>query len=150
MEKFVAVTDQNNAPNTKTIFLAKTAIDLCDSHLWFSVVKKPYKSRFTRVQRLSCCLSVLFTTMITNAMFYQVGPSSDGNSTTTVGPITFNLRQVVIGVQSSLMVFPVNLLLIGLFRSGGQNPSTISKCNRFVVLLVDIDAQRMKFCRNLE
>eukprot|EP00058_Branchiostoma_floridae_P027767 XP_002613258.1 hypothetical protein BRAFLDRAFT_68223 [Branchiostoma floridae] len=46
-----------------------------DGHLWFSVASRPTRSHFTRVQRASCCLSLVFLTMITNAMFYRTDES---------------------------------------------------------------------------
>lgn len=46
---------------------------LCDGHIWFSVFTRPIQSTYTTVQRLSTCLSLLLTTMLTNAMFYRGG-----------------------------------------------------------------------------
>ena len=62
---------------------------LGDGHLWFSVATRPPSRRFTRAQRLSCCLSLLLTTMLASAMIYQfvpghvqVGPFSPESTTT--------------------------------------------------------------------
>jgi len=88
---------------------------IADSHLWMSVFGKPCSSTFTRVQRASCCLSVLFSAMIANAMFYNIGGESEG--TIQVGPFKFSWRQIVIGVQSGLIVAPVNILIVFLFKS---------------------------------
>ena len=81
---------------------------IADGHLWFSVVGKACSSSFTRVQRASCCLSVLFSAMIANAMFYNIGGESDG--AIQIGPFKFSLKQIVVGVQSGLIVAPVNIL----------------------------------------
>lgn len=40
-----------------------------DHHLWFSVFARPARSRFTRVQRLFCCLSLLLLSMLASAMW---------------------------------------------------------------------------------
>ena len=88
---------------------------LTDSHLWFSVISKRCSSTFTRVQRASCCISLLFSVMIANAMFYRTGGESDG--TIHIGPFKFSWRQIVIGVQSGLIVAPGNILIVLLFRS---------------------------------
>ena len=88
---------------------------LTDSHLWFSVISKRSSSTFTRVQRASCCISLLFSAMIANAMFYRTGGKSDG--TIHIGPFKFSWRQIVIGVQCGLIVAPVNILIVLLFRS---------------------------------
>ena len=88
---------------------------LADSHIWMSVAGKASSSTFTRVQRASCCLSILFSAMIANAMFYNIGGESEG--AIRVGPFKFSWRQIVVGVQSGLIVAPVNIFIVLLFRS---------------------------------
>ena len=88
---------------------------LADSHLWMSVFGKACSNTFTRVQRASCCLSVLFSAMIANAMFYNIGGESE--EAIQVGPFKFSLRQIIVGVQSGLIVAPVNILIVFLFKS---------------------------------
>lgn len=88
---------------------------IADGHLWVSVFGKACSSTFTRVQRASCCLSVLFSAMIANAMFYNIGGESDG--AIQVGPFKFSWKQIVVGVQSGLIVAPVNILIVLLFKS---------------------------------
>ena len=88
---------------------------IADSHLWMSVFGKACSSTFTRVQRASCCLSVLFSAMIANAMFYNIGGESDG--AIQVGPFKFSWRQIVIGVQSGIIIAPVNIIIAFLFKS---------------------------------
>ena len=89
--------------------------NIADSHLWMSVFGKANSSSFTRVQRASCCLSLLFSAMIANAMFYDLGGKSDG--AIQVGPFKFSWRQIVIGMQSGLIIAPVNILIALLFKS---------------------------------
>ncbi|XP_019641849.1 PREDICTED: polycystic kidney disease protein 1-like 2 [Branchiostoma belcheri] len=55
------------------LFSNKTSKDFRDEHLWFSVIGRPATSPFTRVQRVSCCLSLLMCTMLTNIMFFGRG-----------------------------------------------------------------------------
>ena len=88
---------------------------ITDNHLWVSTIGKAPSSTFTRVQRASCCLSLLFSSMIANAMFYNIGGESEG--AIHVGPFKFSWRQIVIGVQSGLIVAPVNILIVLLFKS---------------------------------
>ena len=88
---------------------------IADSHLWMSVFGKACSSTFTRVQRASCCLSVLFSAMIANAMFYNIGGESDG--AIQVGPFKISWRQIVIGMQSGIIIAPVNILIVLLFKS---------------------------------
>ena len=100
------------------LFVNATRKNLLDGHLWLSVFTRPPKSTFTRVHRLSCCLSLVLSTMLANLMFYQVG--ADDNSTASqsihIGPFIFSVKQIVIGVQSSFLVLPVNMIIVSIFR----------------------------------
>ena len=98
---------------------------IADGHLWVSVAGKACSSSFTRVQRASCCLSVLFSAMIANAMFYNAGGESDG--AIQIGPFKFSWRQIVVGVQSGLIVAPVNILIVLLFKSSRPRKKNVDK-----------------------
>ena len=75
------------------LFSKKGKKGMSDDHLWFSVVSRPARSRFSRIQRLSCCLCLLFTAMLANAMFYgQV--ASDSPNGFSLGPFSLSLEQV--------------------------------------------------------
>ena len=90
---------------------------ICDNHLWFSVAYRPPRSQFTRLQRISCCLSLLFSFMVVTAMFYGSDPQpGDTSKNLELGPIKVNLRTVIIAIESALVVLPVNLLIVALFR----------------------------------
>ena len=97
-------------------FQNRVAEEFGEGHLWFSVATRPPRRRFTRVQRLSCCLSLLLTTMLASAMFYEFVPRHDhqqGNL--RLGRLVVNLRELIIAVESLLVVLPVNLLIVGIF-----------------------------------
>ncbi|XP_078584711.1 polycystin-1-like protein 2 [Branchiostoma floridae x Branchiostoma japonicum] len=107
----------------RNLFLAKSARDMNDGHMWFSVVGRPARSPFTRVQRLSCCLTLLYSTMLTNIMFFGRGDDFEPPE-----PIRFagveieppiSLPQIMIGVQSAAIILPVNVLIAFLFRNSG-------------------------------
>ena len=85
-----------------------------DGHLWLSVLTKPPENCFTRVHRASCCLSVLLSAMLTNAMFYRLERKSE--QMIQVGPLSFSWRQVIVGIQSALIVAPINILIVTLFK----------------------------------
>lgn len=62
----------------------KTAKDFQDGHIWFSVINRPPCSTFTRVQRVSCCLSLLLCTMLTSIMFWGI-PTDPSEQTMDLG-----------------------------------------------------------------
>ena len=111
LERVLPVAGPEDMITFNHLFFSTSQKNISDNHIWFSVFIRPPKSRFTRVQRLSCCLTLLYCTMLTNAMFYQVG----GESTESlhIGPLSFNPRQIGIAVITSLIIFPVNILIVG-------------------------------------
>lgn len=129
VSRVLQVSDTKELTSFGILFRRKTSKDIFDGHLWISVVAKPSKSTFTRVQRLTCCMSLLFSAMITNAMFYNISNTPD-NSTVSVGPLTFSLRQVIIGVQSSLIALPLNILVLQIFRNLKPKATVGSKYSR--------------------
>ena len=73
VDRTIPVAGQGDVTAFGALFATATRKRLTDSHLWVSVMSRPTRSNFTRVQRVSCILSLLFTTMIANAMFYKDG-----------------------------------------------------------------------------
>ena len=125
IDKVIYVAGIEEITNYKNLFLSNSADGLYDEHIWISVVAKPPQSSFSRVQRASCCLSVLCCTMITNAMFYDDG-TVDTSPVFYLGPLKITIRQLMIGIQSSLIIFPVNLVITQLFRKTSSSPTAPS------------------------
>ena len=73
VDRILPVASKKDLTQFGHLFVAKSVQGLSDGHLWFSVLGRPPRSTFTRVQRLSCCLCLLYFTMITSCMFYNVG-----------------------------------------------------------------------------
>ena len=113
LERSIAVAGPEEIKGFNHLFFSTTQKNISDGHIWFSVFIRPPKSRFTRVQRLSCCLALLYCTMVTNAMFYEVGGNADPSTTIHVGPFAFAPGQIGIGIMTSLVIFPVNILIVG-------------------------------------
>ncbi|XP_019616653.1 PREDICTED: LOW QUALITY PROTEIN: polycystic kidney disease protein 1-like 2 [Branchiostoma belcheri] len=117
----------------RLLFLAKSSRDMNDGHLWFSVAGRPARSPFTRVQRLSCCLTLLYSTMITNIMFFGRGDDFDPPEPLRFAGVEINpplsLPQIMIGLQSAAIILPVNLLIVFLFRNSDSRPAKKQKEN---------------------
>lgn len=118
IERTLVVSYTNGTATFSDLLQIRLADGITDNHLWISVVAKSPVNHFTRVQRTTCCLSFLFAVMITNAMFYNLSAKVD--ETIQLGPLRFSWRQVVVGVQSCLIVVPINLLIVQLFRKSAQ------------------------------
>ncbi|XP_073715481.1 polycystin-1-like protein 2 isoform X1 [Misgurnus anguillicaudatus] len=115
VERTFPVATDEDLKGFSNLFFMKTTTDFCDGHIWYSVVSRPPSSNFTRVQRVSCCFSVLLCSMLTSIMFYGV-PTDPSEQTMEMGTIQLTWSQVIIGFQSSIIVFPINLLIVGIFR----------------------------------
>jgi hypothetical protein len=83
-------------------------------NIWFSMFKRPNKSRFTRVQRLCCCTSSLFLIMVTNAMWFQTG-TTGSSSALHIGPLRISFRTVFIGLMSSVIILPPIVGMVEIF-----------------------------------
>lgn len=98
------------------LFFSKVKKRLSEDHLWVSVGSRPSKSHFTRLQRLGCCALVLFSTMIANAMWYGAADSGENDFVLQLGPITISAAVLLVSIFGSLTVFPINLIVVQLFR----------------------------------
>ncbi|XP_033614438.1 polycystin-1-like [Fukomys damarensis] len=100
-----------------------------DKHIWLSLWDQPARSRFTRVQRATCCVLLICLFLGANAVWYGVV----GDATYSVGPVSHlippSVDTVATGLVSSVVVYPVYLAVLFLFRmsrskvAGGPNPS---------------------------
>lgn len=129
IERLVPVAGSEEIAQFGHMFYMKTRQDVTDGHLWVSVFSRPTKSTFTRVQRLSCCLSLLFTTMITNAMWYKTTDDSQNQQNVHLGPFVFSSQEFFTSLMGSLIVIPVNLLIITFFKK--SRPSKTDKRNKY-------------------
>ncbi|XP_040894682.1 polycystic kidney disease protein 1-like 2 [Toxotes jaculatrix] len=116
LDKVFPVATEMDLKRFSNLFFMKTAKDFRDGHIWFSVISRPPCSTFTRVQRVSCCFSLLLCTMLTSIMFWGI-PTDPSEQTMDLGHIELTWQQVMIGVQSSIIMFPINLLIVSIFRN---------------------------------
>uniref|UniRef100_A0A0L8GRK9 PLAT domain-containing protein n=1 Tax=Octopus bimaculoides TaxID=37653 RepID=A0A0L8GRK9_OCTBM len=83
------------------------------THQWFSYIFTP-PSSFTRAQRLTCTFALLLALMLGNIMFYGV-PTDDPKKQVTVGSVKVSVTPLIIGLQTSLVIIPIGLILTQLF-----------------------------------
>lgn len=88
---------------------------LFDDNLWFSLLYRPHYSRFTRVQRLWCAMSLLFLSMVTSAMFYDTPDVS-------VPLIRFDnfeiaYKDLYVGLMSSVITVLPGIIMIYIFNN---------------------------------
>nr|XP_003462903.1 polycystic kidney disease protein 1-like 2 [Cavia porcellus] len=115
LDKVFPVATEQDRKQFSHLFFLRTSAGFQEGHLWYSVFSSSARSRFTRVQRVSCCFSMLLCTMLTSIMFWGV-PKDPAEQKMDLGDIEFTWQEVMIGLESSLLMFPINLLIVQLFR----------------------------------
>ena len=128
VDRVVPVASEKELKSFSHLFTQSVKKKFSDGHLWFSVFSRPVRSNFTRLQRISCCISLLFCTMISNAMFYRQDTQATANKAGAllkIGPLEFTLTQLWISFISTLIVLPVNLIIVTLFRKAKYSQKTL-------------------------
>ncbi|XP_031425132.1 polycystic kidney disease protein 1-like 2 [Clupea harengus] len=108
---------KNELASFSNIFQTRTSSGFRDEHIWVSIVDPPRRSPFTRAQRVSCCMSLLLCTMAINIMFWKAPVDQDSPVIVQIGSLAVTWAEVIIGVESGLLMFPINILIITIFRS---------------------------------
>ena len=116
VERLIPQTPPEELKQFSRLFGMTSRKEMTDQHLWFSVLSRPTRSFFTRVQRWGCCLSLLFTSMIASAMWFGTIDENNPGQTIKFGPFVWSTKQFFIATMTAIIVFPVNLLVITIFR----------------------------------
>lgn len=102
------------------LFTLRTQKDLVNGHLWLSVVTKQAHVKFSRTERLTCVLTVLFTTMLANILLFTYSNTSEDQLTNAVPIITLGSLRItsfalIEGVIGALITIPVNMFIVVVF-----------------------------------
>ncbi|KAF5918575.1 hypothetical protein HPG69_005010 [Diceros bicornis minor] len=116
LDKVFPVATEQDRKQFSHLFFMKTSTGFQDGHIWYSIFSCSARSNFSRVQRVSCCFSLLLCTMLTSIMFWGV-PKDPAEQKMDLGKIEFTWQEVMIGLESSLLMFPINLLIVQIFRN---------------------------------
>lgn len=127
LDRIVPLAGKEELTGFSHIFFTKAKKDLYDGHIWFSIFAKPHKSNFTRVQRLTCCLALLFASMLANIFLYQGDDAQEGGTTIKIGPISLTLEQILTGIISSAIAFPINILIVFMFKYTEEPPYNLGR-----------------------
>ncbi|XP_022250998.1 polycystic kidney disease protein 1-like 2 [Limulus polyphemus] len=114
-------TSQKEVSNFSLKFNDTTIRSFQDINLWSSILLRPPRSNFTRVQRTTCALSLVLITMLCNIMFYGINVY-DIEDQLEIRNFNVSLSHIVIGLESSLIAFLLNVLIIILFRNVSPCP----------------------------
>jgi len=159
----VPVSGKEEITGFVNLFMAKARKDITNGHLWLSIFFRSRRSRFTRCQRLTVCLSLLLMTLALNIMFYNLSNSKDDPADVLVvsfftadlradnlsvfflhtaikicalqfGHLTVSVGILLKGILSSLIAFPLHLLILFIFRNAKERPVSMAKYKTDAVL----------------
>ncbi|XP_064091678.1 uncharacterized protein LOC135205258 [Macrobrachium nipponense] len=116
IDRLIPVAGDEQKRDRAHVFGKTVEKNLSDDHLWFSVFLRPARSRFTRVQRLSACMALLYLSMLVNAMFYERVPDTPGAGGLNLGFFSVSPEAMGVGFISNLIVFPPSFLIVFFFR----------------------------------
>ncbi|XP_068506546.1 polycystin-1-like protein 2 isoform X2 [Syngnathus scovelli] len=124
-EKIFNAAKNNEVSCFRNIFQSRTSTGFRDEHIWVSILDPPSRSPFTRVQRVSCCTSLLLCTMAINIAFWNIPENEDSPVVLSIASLHVTWQDIMVGVESGLLMFPINILIITIFRS--IKPRIVSK-----------------------
>ena len=69
VDRVVPVAGELDKKKFGYLFRTQKMQRLRDGHLWFSVFTRPPRSRYTRVERVTTCMALLYLSMLANCMW---------------------------------------------------------------------------------
>uniref|UniRef100_A0A8C5L722 Polycystin family receptor for egg jelly n=1 Tax=Jaculus jaculus TaxID=51337 RepID=A0A8C5L722_JACJA len=101
----------------KDFFLIDLSNRLEHNHMWFSIFSSVVAEPFNRLQRLSCCLAMLLSSLVCNIMFFNLNKKEQSGS--REGRL---MRSMMIGIESVIITIPVQLLITFFFTYSQKKP----------------------------
>ncbi|NXI59886.1 PKD1 protein, partial [Chloroceryle aenea] len=116
VEKEVYAASETELRSFSRIFTAELQRGFFEKHVWLSLWDRPPRSRFTRVQRATCCSLLIFLFLCANAVWYGVVGNVHLSNGAVSNLIPVNVDTVAVGLVSSVVVYPLYLVILFLFR----------------------------------
>ncbi|KAM6379160.1 polycystin-1 isoform 1-T1 [Pluvialis apricaria] len=116
VEKEVYAASETELRSFSRIFIAELQRGFFEKHVWLSMWDRPPRSRFTRVQRATCCSLLIFLFLCANAVWYGVVGNVHLSNGAVSNLIPVNMDTVAVGLVSSMVVYPLYLVILFLFR----------------------------------
>ena len=93
IERLLSVAGEPQTSDFGLVLNKKAREGLMDGHLWLSIFTRPAYSAFSRLERVTCCLVLLFMTMLMNILYYEQDTSSSADGF-KIGPLNLTPQQV--------------------------------------------------------
>ena len=119
----IPVLEDDELKSFKRMIKNHLRLNFFDNHTWVSVFNRPNISRFSRVQRLSTCISVLFLAIVTSAMWFGTITDQNKDSGIKIGPIRLTYQQFFVGLMCSLIIVIPNMAITTIFKKSKPRSS---------------------------
>ncbi|XP_048176744.1 polycystin-1 isoform X3 [Corvus hawaiiensis] len=116
VEREVFAASESELRSFWRIFVAELQRGFFEKHVWLSLWDRPPRSRFTRVQRATCCCLLIFLFLCANAVWYGVVSNVHLSNVAVSSLIPVSVDTVAVGLVSSVVVYPLYLVILFLFR----------------------------------
>ncbi|XP_048808289.1 polycystic kidney disease and receptor for egg jelly-related protein-like isoform X3 [Lagopus muta] len=116
LERTFSVTNPKAPLSRKDYFLIDLARGLKEGHLWLSVFAQVLTGTYSRLQRLSSCLTTLLLKLFVNIMFFNADRDEESPRHLRY------LRSIAIGIEYTLIAVPVEMIIMALFKYSQKNP----------------------------
>ena len=120
LERVVRLSSSDDLSSSQGMLTSNVKYKFFDDHIWLSVGYRKTRSSFTRVQRLCCCMSILYLMMITNAMWFGRGNETGNQAAIVLGPFSITVMQVYASLMSNLIVLPPIFVMTALFSRAAE------------------------------
>lgn len=130
IDRILPVSSKDDITSFNTLFSEHAQSNITEQHLWLSMFIRPQRSIFTRVQRLSCILSLLFLTMITNAMFFRSSDEDKVDGVWQVGVIRISVTTIIVSVIGISITTPPVMFITFAFRKSRPTPPKMKKAKK--------------------
>ncbi|NXU35698.1 PKD1 protein, partial [Drymodes brunneopygia] len=116
VEREVFAASESELRSFWRIFVAELQRGFFEKHVWLSLWDRPPRSRFTRLQRATCCCLLIFLFLGANAVWYGLVGNVHLSNVAVSSLIPVSVDTVAVGLVSSLVVYPLYLVILFLFR----------------------------------
>ncbi|XP_078520977.1 polycystin-1 [Lissotriton helveticus] len=139
VEKEVLAASDADLRKFSRIFVAELQRGLSEKHVWLSMWDRPPRSRFTRVQRATCCWLLIFLFFCANAVWYGVVGDVRHSDAAISRSLPVSVDTVAVGLVSSAIVYLPYLFVSFLFRMARSKLSVKQPVTYFDQQSLEID-----------
>ncbi|XP_056391560.1 polycystin-1 isoform X2 [Hyla sarda] len=116
VEKEIFAASETELKRFSRIFMSEVQRGVSEKHVWLSMWDRPPRSRFTRVQRATCCALLIFLFLCANAVWYGVVGDKNHGDRAVSESVPLSVDSVAVGLVTSVLVYPIYLVILYLFR----------------------------------